>query len=444
MRRVAAAIVLLAAASCTPAPPVVLAPAVPAHPDFVFPAAPPGTPPATLERLERGWRLLQSDDDAGAEREFAAVLSANRDFTPALAGQGYVALARQRPDDALAAFDRATAAQTGYAPALVGRGLALLAAGRDDEALASFEAALVANPTLPEVASRVEVLRVRQLQDRVSRAERRPRPGATTRPATPTWRPWRPHPSRHSCIATWRAPSAAPVASTPRSTMRGAPWPSTTPTPRSHLVVAEIREEQGDFAGALAAYDRAAALDPSPAIAAAIARVRERARDAALPPQYHAIATSPAATRADLAALLGVRLGGVLAAAPQRQLVVTDVRGHWAQPWIEATARSGAMEVFSNYTFQPATPLRRADVADVVSRVLALVSRGSATVSGWDQTPVEAADVPPGHLAYPAVRRAVAAGVMPLADRAFGLLQPVTGAELAAVVSRLEALGGGQ
>ena len=87
-----------------------------------------------------------------------------------------------------------------------------------------------------------------------------------------------------------------------------------------------------------------------------MARLRERARDAALPAQYHAITTSPAATRADLAALLGVRLAGVLAAAPQRQLVVTDVRGHWAQPWIEATARSGAMEVFSNYTFQPATP----------------------------------------------------------------------------------------
>ena len=139
-----------------------------------------------------------------------------------------------------------------------------------------------------------------------------------------------------------------------------------------------------------------------------------------------------------------MRLGRVLAAAPQRQLVVTDVRGHWAQPWIEATARSGAMEVFSNYTFQPATPLRRADVADVVSRVLTLVSRGSPTVSRWDQTPVDAADVPPEHLAYPAVRRAVAAGVMPLADRAFRLLQPVSGAELAAVVARLEALGGAQ
>ena len=92
---------LTLAAACTPAPPVVLAPAVPAHPDFVFPAAPPGTPPATLERLERGWRLLQSDDFSGAEREFAALQRADRGFVPAVAGQGYVELARRRPEDAL-------------------------------------------------------------------------------------------------------------------------------------------------------------------------------------------------------------------------------------------------------------------------------------------------------------------------------------------------------
>ena len=71
-------LLLTVAAACTPAPPVVLAPAVPAHPDFVFPAAPPGTPPATLERLERGWRLLQADDFSGAEREFGPLLRADR------------------------------------------------------------------------------------------------------------------------------------------------------------------------------------------------------------------------------------------------------------------------------------------------------------------------------------------------------------------------------
>jgi tetratricopeptide (TPR) repeat protein len=430
------------AAACAKAPPVVVAPSSPLHPDFVFPAAPPGTPPATLERLERGWRLLQSDDLAGADREFSALLRTNRDFTPAAAGQGYVALARQRPDDALAAFDRAVAADAAYPPALVGRGLAYLSSGREDQALASFEAALAADPSLPEVAPRVEVLRVRQAQDRVSRAEQAAAAGRFDE-------------AREAYLAAMSASPDSPFLprDLARSERRAGRLDSAleyaqkavTLDPsdaRSHQVEAEIRSEQGDLPGALAAYERVAALDPTPAVTTAIADLRERLRDLALPAQYRAIPESPSATRADLAALLGVRLAPVLAAAPQRQIVVTDVRGHWARPWIEATARAGAMEVFSNYTFQPGTPLRRADVADVVNRMLALM-RGGATAR-WDQTPLQAADVPPGHLAYPAVRRAVGAGVMALDDGAFRLLQPVTGADLAAIVARLEALGAAQ
>ena len=281
------------------------------------------------------------------------MLRADRSFIPAVAGQGYVELARQRPDEALAAFDRATADQTGYTPALVGRGLALLASGREDLALASFEAALAADPSLPDLASRVEVLRVRQAQDRVTRAEQAAAAGRFDE-------------ARDAYLAAIAASPESPFL--PRDLARSerragrldaaleyaqravALDPS---DPRSHLVEAEIREERGDVAGALAAYERAAALDPTPAVTTTIAGLRERLRDAALPPQYRQIPASPAATRADLAALLGVRLAGVLAAAPQRQLVVTDVRSHWARPWIEATARAGAMEVFSNYTFQP-------------------------------------------------------------------------------------------
>ncbi|MGE0361500.1 MAG: tetratricopeptide repeat protein [Vicinamibacterales bacterium] len=441
MRRAIAAFAVILAAGCAPPPPVVPMPAVPAHPDFVFPAAPPDTPPATLQLLDRGWRLLQSDDVAAAEREFAAVLRTRRAFAPALAGQGYVELARRRADEAVGAFDRAVAAQPAYAPALVGRGLALLAAGRDDEALAGFEAALAADPSLADLAPRIEALRVRQLQDRVARAERAAAAGrwddarAAYRAAIAA-SPESAFLYRDLARAELRAgrPDAA-LAEAERALALDAD------DVRAHLVVGEVREGRDDHVGALAAYERAAALDPTPSTAAAIARMRERARIAALPAQYHAIASAPAATRADLAALLAVRLGARLAAAPQRQLVVTDVRGHWAQPWIEATARAGAMEVFSNYTFQPATQLRRADVAEVVSRVLALGPGGGAATARWDLSPVEITDVPAAHLAYPAVRRAVASGVMRLDGGAFRLLQPVTGEELTAIVSRLEALG---
>ncbi len=441
MRRAALAVLIAVTAACAPPPPVVVAPTSPAHPDFVYPAAAPGTPPATLERLDRGWRLLQSSDPAAAEREFATLLRANRSFAPALAGQGYVELARRRSDEALTAFDRAAAVAPGYAPALVGRALTLLGAGRDDDALAAFEAALAADATLPDVGTRIELLRVQQLQDRVSRGERAAAAGRWDE-------------AREAYLAAIAASPESPFLhrDLARMELRAERFDAALDharqalaldgeDARNHLIAAEVLEAGNDPAGALAAYQRAAAIDSAPGVSEAIARLRERARLAALPAEYHAIATASTATRADLAALLGVRLGAVLAAAPQRQTVVTDVRGHWAQQWIDAAARSGAIEVFSNYTFQPATPLRRADVAEVVSRVLSLLSADSAAQRA-EPTAVAIADVPPGHLAYPAVRRAVAAGVMRLDNGAFGPLQPVTGAELAGIVDRLESLRG--
>jgi hypothetical protein len=144
-----------------------------------------------------------------------------------------------------------------------------------------------------------------------------------------------------------------------------------------------------------------------------------------------------------VAALVGVRLAPALARTPQRQVVVTDVRRHWAESWIQAVARAGAMEVYPNYTFQPGESLRRDDLADAVSRALAIVASPSM-VAAWDAAAMTIADVPETHLAFPAVRRAVAAGVLRLEAGRFGLLQPVSGAEAIAAVERLVTIAGGR
>ncbi|HUU33084.1 MAG TPA: hypothetical protein VMW48_03415, partial [Vicinamibacterales bacterium] len=161
-----------AAASCAPTPPPVIVPVVPQYPDFVYPTPPPTTPKATADRVARGWRLLQANDLAAAEREFGALLKSSARFAPAATGAGYVELARQRPDAALSRFEAALPAGQHYAPALVGRGLALLGTGRDEDALVSFEAARAADPALPDLTSRIQTLRVRVAQNRVARAER--------------------------------------------------------------------------------------------------------------------------------------------------------------------------------------------------------------------------------------------------------------------------------
>ena len=431
------------AANCAPAAPVNTVPAAPRFPEFVYPEPPPGTPKTTADRLSRGWRLLQANDLASATREFAAILKTAAAFAPAQAASGYVELARERPDTAVPHFDAALSAGSAYAPALVGRGLALLATGRAEDALGSFEAALAADANLPDLAGRIETLRVRVAQDGVGRAERAAAAGRWDEARGAYRAAIQASPESaflHRDLARMEHAAGRADAALTEARAAIALDPDDAV---AHVLVGDVLAERQDTSGALAAYRRAAAVDPSPAIEAAIARVRERVREAALPAQYREIGDRPQAARADIAALLGVRLGPVLTRAPQRQMVVTDVRGHWADPWIQTVTRAGAMEVFPNYTFEPSARIRRGDLADAVSRVLALIApAGSATATPWESAAVTVSDVPPGHLAYPAVRRAVAAGVMPLRDGAFELLAPVSGAEAVEVVTRLAALTG--
>ena len=81
----------------------------------------------------------------------------------------------------------------------------------------------------------------------------------------------------------------------------------------------------------------------------------------------------------------------------------------------------------------------------MVSRVLGLMAQGDTVLAArWERETVAVSDVAPAHLAYPAVRRAVAAGVLPLEGGAFRLLAPVGGAEIIDAVARLAALAGGR
>lgn len=432
----------LVAAGCAGTPPPAVAPVTPQHPEFVFPAAAPGTPATTVDRLTRGWQRLQANDLGAAEKEFQAIDGAQRETPPAQAALGYVELARRRPDAAIPHFEAASPAGHPYGPALVGRGLAELEAHRDEAALTAFEAALAVDRALPDLPERVATLRVRVVQDRISRAERAVAAGnwddarAAYRAAIEA--------SPESAFLYRDLALAERKAGRPETALElaRAALVHDADDARAHALIGEVLAERGEYDGALAAYRRAAELDPSPALDGAIARVRDRAREAALPAQYRTIGERSQATRADLAALLGVRLAPVLARAPQRPVVVTDLRGHWAQAWMQAVARAGAMEVYTNYTFQPAAGLRRADLADTVSRVLALVAPSS--LAKWDAAAVTASDVPATHLAFPAVRRAVAAGLLPLEGGAFQLLRPVSGAEAAQVVDRLAAMAGGR
>jgi tetratricopeptide (TPR) repeat protein len=444
-RRIAVAIALLVVlAGCAKKPATAPAPAgAPRFADFVFPAAGPDMAgAAVLTQHRAAWQMLQTGDTKSAERDFAGVLKQVPDFYPAEAGLGYAALARKDGQAALAHFDKVLARNGSYAPALAGRGESLLSLGRVDAAADAFQAALTVDPSLTALRGRAEVLKFRGVQQSIESARKAAEAGKLDEAR------------RGYLDAIAASPQSAflfrelamieqKAGDRPAALAHARQAATLDPADgRALLLIAEVLEGNGEWVKAADAYTAANAVEPSEATAGKIDSMREKAAFDAMPEQYRSIEASPTVTRAQLAALLGIRLGDMLRRAQVKPVVVTDVRTNWAAPWIQSVTRAGVMEPFDNHTFQPNTTVRRGDLAQAVSRVLSLVATANPRLAArWRDPRPKFSDLGPSHLLYPAAARAVSAEVMvPLEGETFQLTRPVTGSEARDAVSKLEAL----
>jgi tetratricopeptide (TPR) repeat protein len=429
------------AARVVPVPVVV----TPKFPDFLRPEVPPALASSDQALLvDRAWRFLQAGDLNNAERELGLALKVAPTFFPAEAAGGYVLLAQSDAKGALPRFDRALQQQADSPSALVGKGLALAALDREPEALVAFEAALAADATLIDVRRRVEVLRFRVVERGLAAAREAAREGRLEEAVA----------AYETAIAS--SPDSAflyrELAGVERRKgdddralehLRKAV--SVDPADAGSLAqIGELLESRGDADGALAAYRDSLAIEPDPAVEARRDNLVARGAFARMPEQYQAIESAPQVTRGDLAALIGVRLGQLIQGMRGRdQSVITDVRGHWAEAWIVATARAGVLEPFENHTFQPRTAIRRIELAQAVSPLIARAAT-QARLKQWQSETVRMSDLSSSHLAYPAASLAVAAGVMTLEpDGRFEPFAAVSGAEAIKAIQRIEALAGG-
>ena len=441
-RAIVTGAMLALVAACGGTPVIAPAPAgAPRYPDFVYPSA-QSTDDIDAPH-QAAWTLLQSGDLRGAERGYNALLKQHPDFYPAEAGLGYVALARRDAQAAVSDFDKALARNAQYAPALAGKGDALLSLGRTDAALLTFQAALTADPGLTSLKSRIDVLKFRTVQQQIGDARKAADSGNLAAA------------QRDYQAAIAESPDSAFLyrelagverrAGDTASALAHAEQAAKLDPTDAHTLELEgdIHEARSEWTEAADAYAAAAAIEPSDALTAKIESMREKAALAAMPEEFRSIETSQEITRAQLAALIAVRLPDLVKQArAANPIVVTDVRTNWALPWILAVTRAGIMDVFPNHTFQPSAIVHRGDLAQAVSHLLAVIGtvKPRAAARWRDQHPTFP-DLAATHLSYPAVARSVSAGIMaPLADGTFGLSGAVSGADAIAAVSKLDAL----
>jgi tetratricopeptide (TPR) repeat protein len=434
------ACITLTIAGCAPKTAPVAAGA-PKHPDFVFPAAPQDAAAAQVTRVNRGWQYLQAGDLRNADREFGAALKQQATFHPAETAMGYLELARGNEKAANESFERALAVDAEYVPALVGRGQALLELDRPGDALASFEAALTKDPSLTNLRARVDVLRFRATQDLLARAKsaadaKRWDDARTAYQQAIAASPESAFLYRELALVEQQSGQTTAALEHFR---RAAQLDATDA--KSQAAVGAILAQQGDDMAALAAYERARSIDANEVPESVITRLRESVKLSKLPAEYRAIPGEATLTRAQIASLIGVRLESLIARARPQQVIITDIRNHWAQQWIGPVVRAGIMDTLPNYEFEPGRRVRRAELAATVSRVLTLIGALKPQLAKkWQGAKAQIADVPASHLSYPAVSLAVASGVMPLSGNNFDLLRPVTGPEAMEIIGRLEAL----
>jgi len=442
---IALTVLLCWSAACAPKTVPLPVVTTPKYPEYVQPPVPldfANTP--AVAGLERGWRFFQAADIHNAEREIQAALKLAPTFYPGETALGYIELSKKDGKAALAHFDRAIELQGTYVSALTGRGQALLALNREGDAIAAFGAALAVDPSLTELQRRIEVLRSRGLERDLAAAREAAKAGrfddavraynaaiASSPDSAFMYR---------ELAAVERQSGAADSALTHfRKAVELEPGDAA-----SIATIGEILEARGDSEGALAMYAQSLAIEPNDSVEARRDGIIARAELMKLPEEYRAIEKAETVTRGDLCALIGVRLSSLVLAMRSREpVVVTDVRPHWAETWIMAVARAGIIEPYANHTFMPQALIRRGDLAQAVSKILARLGT-PVQARAWQSARGKFSDISAGHLAYAAASVAVAAGVMaPAADGSFQPARLVTGAEAVDAIARLQAMADG-
>lgn len=435
MRRRAAVLALLAGAVALGACAKRVAPPLPQGEEYVYPAPQAGElPQVERKELQIAWRDVRAGDTAAAVKRYDKLLRRHPKSAAARTGLGYARLRAGQMQAAAEAFTAILDERPQDVPALVGMGSLAVRRGDLEEAVALFRRAAGAAPDDAVVRKRLAALKLQLTDRRMAEAEAALAQGDSEAAA------------RAYTVALAAAPELTGVRLALAQVLAGlgdraaAIEVLEADLSGERQVLLELGRllcEEQQFTRALEVYTRLLAHGPGDAEAqAGQRRAREGLEAAAMPEEYRAIAEAARVSRADLAALLAVRVPALQRAGAGEPRVAVDISGSWARDQVARVLALGIMDVYPNHTFQPGAIVRRVDLARAAARTLDTLR--------WPTGAAPApADMSRSHLDFAVVERVLAAGLMGLnPGGAFEPWRPVSGREAIDVVDAVARLAG--
>jgi tetratricopeptide (TPR) repeat protein len=430
----AAALLLLTLAAC--ARPVPRAPQPP--PAEAFPQPRPASfgeaTPREVRDLDRAWEALQAGQVLRAEKDYRRLARRNPRLVPARTGLAYVHLQAGRLEEASTAFAAVLAERPDDVSALTGAAVTAVRSGDLDAAIPLLQRAAQASPSDASLRRRLSEVRVQLTERHVAAARAALEQGDTEK-----------------AVAVYReALEAAPEVAGLRLELaellvRNGDTAAAVQTLEADpsgdrqvlLRLGELLMGLQEHARALEAYRRLLERDPRDEEALRAARAaREQIELSQMPPEYRRIRTADTITRADLAALIGVKVTALSRAPAGTAKVAVDISGSWARDHILRVLSYDIMSVYPNHTFQPAATVRRGELALAVQRILDLLRYPTAAAPAFS-------DMSRSNLHHYAASRVVAAGLMDTTpEGAFQAWRPVSGREASDVIENLARLAG--
>jgi tetratricopeptide (TPR) repeat protein len=401
----------------------------------MFPTSKPGElTPDEARQIDKAWRDLLAGEVPDAEKTFQKLAGRKPGLVQAQTGLAYARLKIGRLPEAATGFGRVLADRPDYTPALVGAGVTAQRQKDATAALAYFRRALAIQPGDASLRKRVAELKLQVTEKRVAEAH------AALEASDPA--------KAEECYrqALEAAPEVAGVRLELADLLESTGDPSAAadvleadPTDDRQVLsrLATLLTGMKQYERALDAWRRVLARDPKDPEALKKSReVIAAIEFARMPEEYQRIPQAARISRADLAALIAVKVPQLARLQNREPKVAIDISGSWAREHIVSVLSLDIMDVYPNHSFQPGAVVRRGDLARSAARVLDLF-RARAP-----EGPAPS-DMARTNLYFDAAERVVGAGLMGLTpEGAFEPWRPVSGQEAVEVISGVARLVG--